>query len=109
MGVGVLLRQKHQILGRAHQEAVVARRALQRLPGIGSEKVQLRADPGDQPADGSAVIVLDLLQGLKGNDLIPELPDGLSVLDQCCVIHVATSRFFFIFWLQYTAESACFP
>ena len=91
MGVGMTLRQQHQILGRTHQEIVIAGSALQGIPCVGAEEVQLGPDLGDQTADGSTVVILHLLQGLEGDDLVLKGPDGFSVLDQCGVIHIDTS------------------
>ena len=79
--------QQHQILGRAHQELIVARRALQRLAGVVAENPQLGADARHQPLAAAAVVGLQFRTDRFRDLLIRKLPGRFPVLNQSIIIH----------------------
>ena len=89
---------------------MVARGTLQSLPSVGAEEVSLGLQLGDQPPDVLLVIGTDGIKMTEVHLLVLEFPDGLSVLDQCSVIHMVPScRSSVFLCLQYTEGAPHFP
>ena len=79
--------QQNQILGRAHQELIVACRALQRLTGIVAEDPQLGVNVRHQPLAAAAVVGLQFRTDRFRDLLIRKLPGRFPVLNQSIIIH----------------------